>query len=57
MDLRFNLLNTSKVYRILPKPVDFNMIVSAIKEIPNEYNTLTQKQIKDYLYYLNFNTY
>ena len=33
------------------------MIVSAIKEIPNEYNTLTQKQIKDYLYYLNFNTY
>lgn len=56
-DLRFNLLNTSKVYSILPKPVDFNKIVSTIKEIPIEYNTLTQKQIKEYLYYLNFNTY
>ena len=56
-DLRLNLLNTAKVYRVLPKPVDFDRIKSTIKEIHNENNTLTEKQIKDYLYYLNFNTY
>lgn len=56
-DLRFNLLNTSKVYRVMPKPVDFDKVISAIKEIPNENNTLTEKKIKKYLYYLNFNTY
>lgn len=56
-DLRFNLLNTAKVYRVMPKPVDFDKVISAIKEIPNENNTLTEKEVKDYLYYLNFNTY
>lgn len=55
--LRFNLLNTAKVYRVMPKPVDFDKVISAIKEIPNENNTLTEKEVKDYLYYLNFNTY
>lgn len=56
-DLRFNLLNTAKVYRVMPKPVDFDKVISAIKEIPNENTTLTEKEVKDYLYYLNFNTY
>lgn len=55
--LRFNLLNTAKVYRVIPKPIDFNKIISAIKEIPSESNILTEKEVKDYLYYLNFNTY
>ena len=50
-DLRFNLLNTAKVYRVMPKPVDFDKVISAIKEIPNENNTLTEKEVKDYLYY------
>ena len=47
-DLRFNLLNTAKVYRVMPKPVDFDKVISAIKEIPNENNTLTEKEVKDY---------
>ena len=56
IDLRFNLLNTSKVYRIFPKPVNFDLISSTIKEIHQENNILTVKDIKNYLYYLNFNT-
>ena len=57
VSLRLNLLNTSKVYRVIPKPVDFDKLIRTIKEISNNYNILTEKEIKDYLYYLNFNTY
>ena len=31
--LRYNLLNTSKVFRIMPKPIDFDKILYTIKEI------------------------
>lgn len=58
-NLRLNLLNTSKVYRVIPKPFDFDDIILAIKELPNKSNNneLTDKKIKEYLYYLNFNTF
>lgn len=42
-DLRFNLLNTSKIYRVMHKPLDFDKIMSAIKEIHNDNKILTEK--------------
>ena len=32
--LRYNLFNTSKIFRVMPKPVEFDDILSTIKEIP-----------------------
>ena len=34
--LRYNLFNTSKIFRVMPKPVEFDDILSTIKEIPLE---------------------
>lgn len=57
--LRYNLLNTSKVFRIMPKPFDFETILYTIKEIANEENKkeITNKEIRDFLFTLNFNLY
>lgn len=56
--LKSNLLNTSKVFRIIPKlSSNYDKILSAIKDMHFLKNTLSDKKIKDYLYFLNFNTY
>lgn len=33
IDMRHNLYNTSKVFRIIPKPADFDYILDTIKEM------------------------
>lgn len=58
-DLRYNLFNTSKIFRIMPKPVDFNDVISTIKEIAteNNYIPIVEKEIRNFLFSLNFNLY
>lgn len=58
-ELRYNLFNTSKIFRIMPKPVDFNDVISTIKEIVNENNyiPIVEKEIRNFLFSLNFNLY
>ena len=57
--LRYNLLNTSKVFRIMPKPIDFDNLLYTIKEISTIENRkkITNKEIRDFLFTLNFNLY
>lgn len=56
--LRSNLFNASKVFRIIPKSsYNYDTILSTIKEMHFIKNVLTDKQIKDYLCFLNFNIY
>lgn len=58
-ELRYNLFNTSKIFRIMPKPVDFNTVISTIKEIAteNNYIPIVEKEIRNFLFSLNFNLY
>ena len=56
-DLRINLFNTSKIYRIMPKPVDYDTLKETIKEIGETSEILTQKEIKDLLFDFKFNIY
>ena len=58
-ELRSNLFNTSKIFRIMPKPVDFNDVISTIKEIAteNNYIPIVEKEIRNFLFSLNFNLY
>lgn len=58
-ELRYNLFNTSKIFRIMPKPVDFNGVISTIKEIvtENNYIPIVEKEIRNFLFSLNFNLY
>lgn len=58
-ELRYNLFNTSKIFRIMPKPVDFNDVISTIKEIATENNYIpfVEKEIRNFLFSLNFNLY
>lgn len=58
-ELRYNLFNTSKIFRIMPKPVDFNDVISTIKEIvtENNYIPVVEKEIRSFLFSLNFNLY
>ena len=58
-ELRYNLFNTSKIFRIMPKPVDFNDVISTIKEIvtENNYIPIVEKEIRNFLFSLNFNLY
>lgn len=58
-ELRYNLFNTSKIFRIMPKPVDFNDVISTIKEIAteNNYIPIVEKEIRNFLFSLNFNLY
>lgn len=58
-ELRYNLFNTSKIFRIMPKPVDFNDVISTIKEIvtENNYILIVEKEIRNFLFSLNFNLY
>ena len=58
-ELRYNLFNTFKIFRIMPKPVDFNDVISTIKEIvtENNYIPIVEKEIRNFLFSLNFNLY
>lgn len=58
-ELRYNLFNTSKIFRIMPKPVEFNDVISTIKEITteNNYIPIVEKEIRNFLFSLNFNLY
>lgn len=58
-DLRYNLLNTSKIFRIMPKPVNFDDVISTIKEIvtDNSYIPIVEKELRNFLFSLNFNLY
>lgn len=53
-NLRFQLLNTSKIYRIIPKPFEFKDLLKVIKEVP-KYNKLSQKKLRELLLDLKFN--
>lgn len=56
---RYNLLNTSKIYRIMPKPVEIENIIQTIKEIKEceIQKEIPKKDLNDLLYSLNFNLY
>lgn len=58
-DLRYNLFNTSKIFRIIPKPVNFDDVISTIKEIvtDNSYIPIVEKELRNFLFSLNFNLY
>lgn len=58
-DLRYNLFNTSKIFRIMPKPVNFDDVISTIKEIvtDNSYIPIVEKELRNFLFSLNFNLY
>lgn len=58
-ELRYNLFNTSKIFRIMPKPVDFNDVIFTIKEIvtDNSYIPIVEKELRNFLFSLNFNLY
>jgi len=50
--LRHNLYNTAKVYRIIPKPVDFSYILHIIKDYEKENllsSTITEKEVRSLL--------
>lgn len=59
--LRYNLLNTSKIFKIIPKskPVKLDDILKTIKELTrsNTEKTLNDKDLKYFLFSLNFNLY
>lgn len=51
------LYNTAQVYRVIPKPVDFDNIVETIKEIPQKSRELDQKKLRELLLELRINIY
>lgn len=55
--LRYNLLNTSKIFRIMPKPIEFKDILTTIKKIPIKKsankNKICDENIRDFLFSLN----
>ena len=57
ISFRLNITNTSKIYKIVPKPYNLDELLSTIKEIGSTSNELTKKEIKDLIYRLNFNMY
>ena len=57
ISFRLNITNTSKIYKIVPKPYNLDELLSTIKEIGSTTKELTKKEIKDLIYRLNFNMY
>ena len=55
--LRYNLFNTSKIFRVMPKPVEFDDILSTIKEIPleNDSKKFSDQSLRNFLFTLNCN--
>lgn len=57
VSLRYNLFNTSKVFRIMPKPIDFDNVIFTIKDIAKSKKNITNKELRNFLFSLNFNLY
>lgn len=59
IDLMHQLYNTVKIFRVIPKPADFEYLLETIKEIPikNIENEINQKELKELLLELNLNIY
>lgn len=55
-DLCHNLYNTSKVYRIMPKPANLDDILLTIKELSPKVE-LSNNKIRNFLFNLKFNLY
>lgn len=53
--MRSELYNTSKVYKIIPKPFQFNYILETIKEMYPK--NISEKELKNILIELKFNLY
>lgn len=51
------LYNTAKIYRVLPKPVNFDYILKTIKEVPIKEKEINQKELKKLLVELRLNIY
>lgn len=56
-ELLCNLYNTAQVYRVIPKPANFQYILQTIKEIPLKPTEINQKELKELLTSLRFKVY
>lgn len=56
-ELLSNLYNTAQVYRVIPKPANFQYILQTIKEIPLKPAEINQKELKELLTSLRFKVY
>lgn len=54
---RSQLYNTSKVYRIIPKPMNLEYILTTIKEIPHLKPSISSQRLRELLLALKFNLY
>lgn len=57
MDLLAQLYNTAKVYRVIPKPANFEYILSVVKEINAKNKEIDQKELKELLIKLKFKVF
>lgn len=56
-ELLCNLYNTAQVYRVIPKPANFQYILQTIKEIPLKPTEIDSKKLKELLTSLRFKVY
>lgn len=56
-DKMHQLYNTAQIYRVIPKPTDYNYILKTIKEVRIKDKELNQKKLKDLLLELKLNIY
>ena len=59
IDLMHQLYNTVKIFRVIPKPADFEYLLETIKEIPikNIEIEINQRELKELFLELNLNIY
>lgn len=55
--LRYKITNTSKVYKVISKPCNFDEVISAIKEIGSLSKNLSEKEVKNLLQKFGLNIY
>lgn len=51
------LYNTAQVFRVIPKPADFEYILKTIKEVPIKNEEINQKELKEILTELRLNVF
>lgn len=51
------LYNTAKVYRVIPKPTNFDYVLKTIKEVTIKEKEINQKELKNILVQLGLNVY